>query len=129
MKVNPLGANVVIDTTVVTLPPGTGSTMQGPYGANLFVHGDLSGVTDQDLAKIFNEHGTCIGAKVKVASSSGHAFVSYDNTQSAYDCIAALNGKDIFMKGSTVKVLIPKKEESYNPEAVKLREQQFLSVV
>ena len=77
--------------------------------------GNLSyGVTDNDLAKMFEPHGTVQSAQVimdrDAGRSKGFGFVEMSNDQEAQAAIAALNGKDMDGRALTVNEARPKTE-------------------
>jgi RNA recognition motif-containing protein len=67
-------------------------------GKKLYVGNLAYGVTDGDLAKLFEAHGTVESAQVIVDRDTGHSkgfgFVEMKTDQEAQAAIAALNGRD-----------------------------------
>jgi RNA recognition motif-containing protein len=83
-------------------------------GKKLYV-GNLSyGVTDGDLAKMFEAHGTVESAQVimdrDTGRSKGFGFVEMKSDQEAQAAIAALNGADSGGRALTVNEARPKTE-------------------
>ena len=83
-------------------------------GKKLYV-GNLSyGVTDQDLAKMFEAHGTVASAQVimdrETGRSKGFGFVEMGSDQEAQTAIQALNGKEVEGRALTVNEARPKTE-------------------
>jgi RNA recognition motif-containing protein len=75
--------------------------------------GNLSyDVTDNDLSKLFEPHGTVQSAQVimdrDVGRSKGFGFVEMQNDQEAQAAIAALNGQDSGGRALTVNIAKPK---------------------
>jgi RNA recognition motif-containing protein len=83
-------------------------------GKKLYV-GNLSyGVTDSDLSKMFEPHGTVESAQVimdrDTGRSKGFGFVEMKTDQEAQAAIAALNGQDSGGRALTVNEARPKTE-------------------
>src|ERR1700758_3258805 len=83
-------------------------------GKKLYV-GNLSyGVTDSDLVKMFEPHGTVQSAQVimdrDTGRSKGFGFVEMGSDQEAQAAIAALNGKEVEGRALTVNEARPKPE-------------------
>src|SRR5947209_7831177 len=83
-------------------------------GKKLYV-GNLSyGVTDQDLAKMFEAHGTVESAQVimdrETGRSKGFGFVEMGSDQEAQAAIQAMNGQDVGGRALTVNEARPKTE-------------------
>lgn len=83
-------------------------------GKKLYV-GNLSyDVTDSDLSKMFEPHGTVQSAQVimdrDAGRSKGFGFVEMQNDQEAQAAITALNGQDSGGRALTVNVAKPKTE-------------------
>jgi RNA recognition motif-containing protein len=83
-------------------------------GKKLYV-GNLSyGVTDSDLSKLFEPHGTVESAQVimdrDTGRSKGFGFVEMKTEQEAQAAIAALNGQDMGGRALTVNEARPKTE-------------------
>ena len=83
-------------------------------GKKLYV-GNLSyGVTDSDLSKMFEAHGTVESAQVimdrDTGRSKGFGFVEMKTEQEAQAAIAALNGKDADGRSLTVNEAKPRNE-------------------
>ncbi|KAH0663632.1 hypothetical protein KY285_028619 [Solanum tuberosum] len=74
----------------------TGSQVEGPGGANLFIYHIPQEFGDQELANTFREFGTVLSAKVFVDKASGvskcFGFVSYDSPDAAQSAIKMMNG-------------------------------------
>ena len=75
--------------------------------------GNLSyDVTDNDLSKLFEPHGTVKSAQVimdrDVGRSKGFGFVEMQNDQEAQAAISALNGQDSGGRALTVNEAKPK---------------------
>ena len=83
-------------------------------GKKLYV-GNLSyGVTDSDLAKMFEPHGSVQSAQVimdrDTGRSKGFGFVEMKTEQEAQTAIGALNGKEMEGRTLTVNEARPKPE-------------------
>ena len=83
-------------------------------GKKLYV-GNLSyGVTDSDLSKMFEPHGTVESAQVimdrDTGRSKGFGFVEMKTEQEAQAATAALNGKDAGGRSLTVNEAKPRTE-------------------
>src|SRR5271157_5518787 len=83
-------------------------------GKKLYV-GNLSyGVTDGDLAKLFEVHGTVQSAQVIIdrdtGRSKGFGFVEMGSDQEAQAAIAAMSGKEIDGRPLTVNEARPKED-------------------
>src|SRR5215468_2551377 len=83
-------------------------------GKKLYV-GNLSyGVTDSDLTKLFEPHGTVESAQIimdrDTGRSKGFGFVEMGSQQEAQAAIAAMNGKEIDGRTLTVNEARPKTE-------------------
>ena len=83
-------------------------------GKKLYV-GNLSyGVTDSDLTKMFEPHGTVESAQVimdrDTGKSKGFGFVEMKTDQEAQAAIAALNGQDSGGRALTVNEARPRSE-------------------
>lgn len=74
------------------------------------------GVTDSDLSKMFESHGTVESAQVimdrDTGKSKGFGFVEMKTPQEADAAIAALNGKDADGRALKVNEAKPKTEGS-----------------
>jgi RNA recognition motif-containing protein len=83
-------------------------------GKKLYVGNLGYGVTDSDLAKLFEAHGPVQSAQVimdrDTGRSKGFGFVEMGSDQSAQAAIAALNGKE--MEGRTLTVNEARPKES-----------------
>jgi RNA recognition motif-containing protein len=84
-------------------------------GKKLYVGNLGSGVTDSDLAKMFEAHGTVESAQVimdrDTGRSKGFGFVEMKTEQEAKAAIAALNGQDAGGRTMTVNEARPPKTE------------------
>jgi cold-inducible RNA-binding protein len=73
-----------------------------------------SGVTDSDLSKMFEPHGTVESAQViidrQTGRSKGFGFVEMKTAQEAEAAIAALNGQDLSGRALTVNEAKPRTE-------------------
>ena len=83
-------------------------------GKKLYV-GNLSyDVTDSELAKLFEPHGTVESAQVimdrDTGRSKGFGFVEMKTDQEAQAAIAALNGKEVEGRALTVNEARPRPE-------------------
>ena len=83
-------------------------------GKKLYV-GNLSyGMSDSDLQRIFEPHGTVQSAQVimdrDTGRSKGFGFVEMGSDQEAQAAIAGLNGKDVGGRSLTVNEARPKTE-------------------
>src|SRR5271156_296673 len=83
-------------------------------GKKLYVGNLGYGVTDSDLAKMFEAHGTVESAQVimdrDTGRSKGFGFVEMKSDQEAQAAIAALNGQDAGGRTLTVNEARPKTE-------------------
>src|ERR1700687_522515 len=83
-------------------------------GSKLYVGNLGYGVTDSDLAKMFEAHGTVESAQVimdrDTNRSKGFGFVEMKTDQEAQAAIAALNGKEVGGRALTVNEARPKTE-------------------
>src|SRR5438034_10552188 len=81
-------------------------------GRKLYVGNLGYGVTDGDLTKLFETHGTVEMAQViadrDTGRSKGFAFVEMKTDQEAQAAIAALNGKEMNGRALTVNEAKPK---------------------
>ena len=83
-------------------------------GRKLYVGNLGFGVTDSDLSKMFEAHGTVESAQVimdrDTGRSKGFGFVEMKTEQEAQAAIAALNGKDADGRSLTVNEARPRTE-------------------
>ncbi|HVS40458.1 MAG TPA: RNA-binding protein [Gemmataceae bacterium] len=83
-------------------------------GKKLYVGNLAYGVTDADLLKMFEAHGTVQSAQVimdrDTGRSKGFGFVEMGSDQEAQAAIAALGGKDVDGRALTVNEARPKTE-------------------
>ena len=83
-------------------------------GRKLYVGNLGYGVTDADLSKMFEPHGTVESAQVimdrDTGRSKGFGFVEMKTEQEAQAAIAALNGKDADGRSLTVNEARPRTE-------------------
>jgi len=83
-------------------------------GRKLYVGNLGYGVTDSDLAKMFEPHGTVESAQVimdrDTGRSKGFGFVEVKTEQEAQAATAALNGKDTGGRSLTVNEAKPRTE-------------------
>ena len=83
-------------------------------GKKLYVGNLGYGVTDSDLSKMFEAHGTVESAQVimdrDTGRSKGFGFVEMKTDQEAQAAIAALNGQDAGGRPLTVNEARPKTE-------------------
>jgi RNA recognition motif-containing protein len=83
-------------------------------GKKLYVGNLGYGVTDGDLAKLFEAHGTVESAQVimdrDTGRSKGFGFVEMKSDQEAQAAISALNGQDSGGRPLTVNEARPKTE-------------------
>ena len=83
-------------------------------GKKLYVGNLAYGVTDADLLKMFEAHGTVQSAQVimdrDTGRSKGFGFVEMGSDQEAQAAIAALNGKEVEGRALTVNEARPKTE-------------------
>lgn len=83
-------------------------------GKKLYVGNLTYEVTDGDLSKMFEPHGTVESAQVimdrETARSKGFGFVEMKSDQEAQAAIAALNGKEVNGRSLTVNEARPKAE-------------------
>jgi len=67
---------------------GSGRSARGPAGSNLYVC-NLGSASESDIRTIFGDYGNILSISI---FPQGYGFVSYDNSQSAYNAIHHLNG-------------------------------------
>lgn len=83
-------------------------------GKKLYVGNLGYGVTDNDLLKMFEAHGTVESAQIimdrDTGRSKGFGFVEMKTDQEAQAAIAALNGKDMDGRALTVNEAKPRSE-------------------
>ena len=83
-------------------------------GKKLYVGNLGYAVTDSDLTKMFEPHGTVESAQVimdrDIGRSKGFGFVEMKTDQEAQAAIAALNGQDAGGRALTVNEARPKTE-------------------
>src|SRR5437899_2785415 len=83
-------------------------------GKKLYVGNLGYAVTDSDLAKMFEAHGTVESAQVIIdrdtGRSKGFGFVEMKSDQEAQAAIAGLNGKEIDGRALTVNEARPRTE-------------------
>jgi RNA recognition motif-containing protein len=83
-------------------------------GKKLYVGNLGYGVTDSDLAKLFEAHGTVESAQVimdrDTGRSKGFGFVEMKTEQEAQAAIAALNGQEAGGRSLTVNEAKPRTE-------------------
>ena len=83
-------------------------------GKKLYVGNLAYGVTDADLQRMFEAHGTVQSAQVimdrDTNRSKGFGFVEMGSDQEAQAAIAAMNGKDVDGRALTVNEARPKTE-------------------
>ena len=83
-------------------------------GRKLYVGNLGYGVTDSDLAKMFEAHGAVESAQVimdrDTGRSKGFGFVEMKTDQEAQAAIAALNGKDVDGRALKVNEAKPRTE-------------------
>src|SRR5213079_2708197 len=81
-------------------------------GKKLYVGNLGYGITDGDLAKLFEAHGTVQSAQVimdrDTGRSKGFGFVEMGSDQEAQAAIAALNGQEVNGRALTVNEARPK---------------------
>ncbi|CAI0447789.1 unnamed protein product [Linum tenue] len=84
----------------------SGSQVEGPPGANLFIYHIPQEYGDQELANAFKGFGNVLSAKVFVDKATGFSkcfgFVSYDSPAAAQGAIAVMNGYQL--SGKKLKV-------------------------
>jgi RNA recognition motif-containing protein len=83
-------------------------------GKKLYVGNLTYGVTDSDLLKLFEAHGTVQSAQVimdrDTGRSKGFGFVEMKQDHEAQAAIAALNGQDVGGRALTVNEARPRTE-------------------
>ncbi|MBI3410934.1 MAG: RNA-binding protein [Planctomycetes bacterium] len=86
-------------------------------GRKLYVGNLGYGVTDADLSKMFEEHGTVESAQIimdrDTGRSKGFGFVEMKTDQEAQAAIAGLNGKDSGGRSLTVNEAKPRTESGH----------------
>jgi len=83
-------------------------------GKKLYVGNLGYGVTDSDLVKMFEPHGSVASSQVimdrETGRSKGFGFVEMGSDQEAQAAIAALNGQEVDGRSLTVNEARPKPE-------------------
>lgn len=93
----------------------------GPDGCNLFIFHIPNEMSNLDLFNFFSPFGNVISARIMVDNETGRSrgfgFVSYDNSRSASEAIAQMNGLQIGHKRLKVQYKKDKGcgEEGYGP--------------
>ncbi len=81
---------------------------------NLYVSNLSFQTTDEDLRKLFMQHGTVSSAKVitdrETGRSRGFGFVEMESTKEANEAIKGLNNKDI--EGRQISVTVAREREN-----------------
>ena len=79
--------------------PPIGHQLRGPDGANLFVFHIPNTMTNQDLFRLFSEHGNVLSATIKTEAKTGRGrgfgFVNFDSAEAASRAIHHLNGASV----------------------------------
>ena len=87
-------------------------------GKKLYVGNLTYGVTDSDLQRMFEAHGTVQSAQVimdrDTGRSKGFGFVEMGSDQEAQAAITAMNGKEVDGRSLTVNEARPKTEGGGN---------------
>lgn len=95
----------------------SGSQVEGPPGANLFIYHIPQEFGDQELAKAFQAFGTVLSAKVFVDKATGvskcFGFVSYDSPGDAQSAINMMNGYQL--GGKKLKVQLKRDNKQSKP--------------
>eukprot|EP00742_Colponemidia_sp_Colp-10_P001102 GILJ01001192.1.p1 GENE.GILJ01001192.1~~GILJ01001192.1.p1 ORF type:complete len:430 (+),score=58.33 GILJ01001192.1:130-1290(+) len=95
----------------------SGPSANGPPGGNLFVFHLPNEWTENELLAHFAPFGNVISARIMIEKDTGRSrgfgFVSYDNSQSGAQAIAAMNGFSIM--GKRLKVQHKKGDEGSAP--------------
>lgn len=112
-------------SSVANSPSGTspgagsssGSQVEGPPGANLFIYHIPQEFGDQELANAFQPFGRVLSAKVFVDKATGlskcFGFVSYDSPASAQSAISMMNGFQL--GGKKLKVQLKRDNKQNTP--------------
>ncbi|KAJ4815044.1 hypothetical protein LUZ62_027610 [Rhynchospora pubera] len=127
----PLGSNshgqigggnspLTVNNNSVMPSPGTsnsGTQIEGPPGANLFIYHIPQEYGDQDLATAFQSFGRVLSAKVFVDKATGvskcFGFVSYDSPTAAQAAINMMNGYQL--GGKKLKVQLKRENKQNKP--------------
>ncbi|KAJ3683775.1 hypothetical protein LUZ60_014002 [Juncus effusus] len=95
----------------------SGSQLEGPPGANLFIYHIPQEFGDQDLATAFQGFGRVLSAKVFVDKATGvskcFGFVSYDTQAAAQSAISMMNGYQL--GGKKLKVQLKRENKQNKP--------------
>ncbi|GKV12038.1 hypothetical protein SLEP1_g23242 [Rubroshorea leprosula] len=95
----------------------SGSQVEGPLGANLFIYHIPQEFGDQELANAFQSFGRVLSAKVFVDKATGvskcFGFVSYDSPTAAQTAISMMNGFQL--GGKKLKVQLKRDNKQNKP--------------
>ncbi|KAJ9187717.1 hypothetical protein P3X46_003141 [Hevea brasiliensis] len=95
----------------------SGSQLEGPPGANLFIYHIPQEFGDQELANAFQQFGKVLSAKVFVDKATGvskcFGFVSYDSPAAAQNAINMMNGFQL--GGKKLKVQLKRDNKQTKP--------------
>ncbi|CAD7933719.1 unnamed protein product [Amoebophrya sp. A120] len=111
-----------------SVPSACGSGDLGPPGCNLFIHGNLSNVTDTMAYEAFKDHGQLVGCKIHIpAANNGFGYISYSEPAACVAAIKELNLNDVFGTGAPLKIMLKKGEETFNKDAQKAIEEGLVA--
>ncbi|MQM06047.1 hypothetical protein Taro_038866, partial [Colocasia esculenta] len=104
-------------TASSSINAGSGSQIEGPPGANLFIYHIPQEFGDQELSNAFQEFGRVLSAKVFVDKATGvskcFGFVSYDSPAAAQTAINMMNGCQL--GGKKLKVQLKRDNKQSKP--------------
>lgn len=95
----------------------SGTQVEGPPGANLFIYHIPQDFGDEELANAFQPFGRVLSAKVFVDKATGvskcFGFVSYDSPEAAQSAISMMNGFQL--GGKKLKVQLKRDNKESKP--------------
>ncbi|ERN16847.1 RNA-binding protein BRN1 isoform X4 [Amborella trichopoda] len=105
------------NSTSSNVSTSSGSQVEGPPGANLFIYHIPQDFGDQELSNAFQAFGRVLSAKVFVDKATGvskcFGFVSYDSPAAAQAAINVMNGCQL--SGKKLKVQLKRDNKQSKP--------------